>query len=144
VLRSDLPNDFRSGSSAFECLVFTFRRVSVRPTAYAFRTDGWALPMNPGWGYVFQGLAPNGRWVTLDERVGEPRFGSRTTVNTVDTALAFRKFRLFTATVPVPGVPSMIISAFDIHGTVFLDAALDVGGSITCAEFDPWLIRECE
>jgi hypothetical protein len=59
------------------------------------------------------------RWESIDERVGEPRFGERVTVNPVDTARVFRKLRLLCINSPVIGTPGFTLDAFELHGAVF-------------------------
>jgi hypothetical protein len=149
ILNAATDDCFNSGSNVVDCLVFTFARVSVRPSAYMIRSGPWTRKHPAQWSFVFQGWdEAQSEWVTLNERCHELRPCMRWRGYLVDVDQAFRQFRFLYTGVVVPGVPSFSIAAFEIHGAVFPDRddssfavpPEEVGE--TPDEFDPWQIDE--
>jgi hypothetical protein len=137
---------YESGDGPGQCLVFTFHRIRIRPTAYAIRTGQVNRTTRNLMSYVFQGLGPRG-WETIDERqnlVVLPGFSVR--LAHVDTGKEFARFRLVPTEQPLQGT-HFAISGFEIHGAVRVVESVN-GAKITVeAEdegFNPWAFRDAE
>jgi hypothetical protein len=112
---------FASGSTGCDCVVFSFQRVSIRPTALVVKCGPWTRMNPPQWSFVLQGLDPQRRaWMTLTERCQELRPWLRWRAFMIDTDRWLRQFRFLYTGVVVLGVPSFSIEAFEIHGDVQL------------------------
>jgi hypothetical protein len=121
ILDSRTNAVYESGVGPGQCLMITFQRIQVRPTAYAIKTGPLNRTTRHLNAYVFQGWdRRRGDWVTIDERQSLlellPGYTSR--LSHVDTGGYFQKFRLLqTDPFPPPGT-RFAICAFEIHGTI--------------------------
>jgi hypothetical protein len=138
---------FNSGWTGHDCLVFTFQRIAILPTAFVISCGPWVKRSSPYWSFVFQGWNDRRHtWITLEERNHELRPYGRWKGFMIDIDRTFRKFRfLYTGTV-MTGIPSFSISAFEIHGTVFPDDKEVVLETVEefsdGVEFSPWAIQD--
>jgi hypothetical protein len=122
LLNAATGDCFISGSSGNDCVVLSFQRVSVRPTAIVVKCGRWTRMNPPHWSFIFQGWDPRGRsWFTLSERRHEWRPCVKWRGFTIDTECWFRQFRFLYTGEIVTGVPSFSIEAFEIHGDVELN-----------------------
>jgi hypothetical protein len=112
---------FQSGVGPDQFLKVTFRRILVRPCAYAIRA-GPQIRRSPHLiSFIFQGFdRARSRWVTLDERHNifeiVPGFAAR--ICYIDTDQFFSQFRIMQTHTSNLGSPEFAISGFEIHGTV--------------------------
>jgi hypothetical protein len=142
------PSDaaYESGDGPGQCLVFTFHRIRIRPTAYAIRTGPVNRTTRNLMSYVFQGWGPCG-WEIIDERqnlIVLPGFAVR--LAHVDTGKEFGKFRLLPTEQPAQGT-HFAIAGFEIHGAVrVIDGRVrdQPVAKAPDAEFDPWAFRDAE
>jgi len=145
---------YESATGAGQCLVFTFRNVEVRPTAYAIKAGPLNRTTRHMNAHVFQGWnADTLRWETIDERQNlldlMPGYTSR--LLHVDTDKFYRKFRLLhTDAAPPPGT-HFAISGFEIHGEIIpppgpepAEPSEDDWNILGPDGFNPWVLREDE
>jgi hypothetical protein len=119
LLDATTSDCFLSGATGSDCVVFSFQRVSIRPTAVIVKCGRWTRMNPPHWSFVFQGWdLQRMEWVTLNERCQELRPCVNWRGLTIDTECWFRKFRFLYTGMIVPGVPSFSIEALEIHGNV--------------------------
>jgi hypothetical protein len=137
---------YESGDGLGQCLVFTFHRIRIRPTAYAIRTGPVNRTTRNLMSYVFQGWGPRG-WEIIDERqnlIMLPGFCA--SLAHVDTGKEFARFRLLPTEQPAQGT-HFAISGFEIHGTVrVVDSSIrkESVAEAEDGEFDPWAFRDAE
>jgi hypothetical protein len=140
------PRAYQSGTGPGQCLVLTFRRIRIRPTAYAIKSGPLSRTTRHIASYVFQGWdAAAAEWVVLDERQNllEYLTGFTARLSHLDTAMYFSKFRLLqTDQTPPPGT-HFGVSALEIHGQIDVPSARQAEPDRE-AEFDPWTFRDSE
>jgi hypothetical protein len=150
ILDSRTTTVYESGIGPGQCLVITFHRIWVRPTAYAIKTGPLNRTTRHLNAYVFQAWDKRrGDWVTIDERQSLlellPGYTSR--LSHVDTAVYFQKFRLLqTYPLPPPGT-RFAICAFEIHGAIIIQQEpkqMNDDAGERDSVFDPWSFPEIE
>jgi hypothetical protein len=144
------PSLFEAGNGPGHCLVLTFPRIAIRPTALAVRSGPCSRTARLLSSCVFQGWdAKRQTWVVLDERrsVVELVPGAPTRVAHIDTDREFSKFRLLHTDRNMPWTAHFSLGAFDIHGKV---RVLDETTTAPIEEadgfdgFDPWSVGDWE
>jgi hypothetical protein len=140
------PESYESRSGSGHCLMFTFHRIRVRPTAYALRYGDKRGAMRLMTSLIFQGWdADRRQWIVLDERHMDLERPSRIVIGNVDTAKVFQRFRIIDTTSEYIGPQWLVINAFEIHGTVIAPKNGDwETGDSGDVEFDPWMVAERE
>jgi hypothetical protein len=140
---------YESGLGPGQCLVFTFHRIRLRPTAYAIKSGPLNRTTRHLTAYVLQGWdARRSRWDVIDERQMLLEYMPAYTAKLwhIDTSKDFQKFRLLqTDPAPPPGT-HIAISAFEIHGSIaaVITNKTEQGGDARDCEFDPWDFPDCE
>lgn len=141
---------YESGPGPGQCLVFTFHRIHVRPTAYAIKSGPLNRTTRHLTAYVLQGWDPRlGRWDVIDERQMLLEYMPAYTAKLwhIDTSKAFQRFRLLQTDPAPPAGTHFAISAFEIHGsiTAVLTRKSEIGGDAPGdIEFDPWALTDFE
>jgi hypothetical protein len=148
ILDYKSQNMYETGVGPGQCLVLTFHRIAVRPTAYAIKSGPLTRTTRHISSYVVQGWdAAHSAWATINERQNLLEYlpGYTSRISYVDAGRAFSKFRLLqTDPTPAPGT-HIAISAFEIHGTI-VGPITEVERTCPAGEvaFDPWAFSDAE
>jgi hypothetical protein len=147
ILNARSPDIYESGNGAGQCLVITFHRIAVRPTALAIRSGPLNRTTRHLTSYVFQGKMGNHDWVVLDERHSMleylPGYPSR--ISHIDTDMEFNQFRLLQSDHVVSLATHFSINALEIHGMVRVLQESPPEPEVALSdEFEPWAVTDYE
>jgi hypothetical protein len=143
------PALYEFGNEPWQCLVITFHRISIRPTALAIQSGPLTRKTRRLTSYVFQRFdTGRGGWVLLDERHSVLEFlpGYAFRLSHIDTNMVFSVFRLLQTDSAVAPGTHCSINALELHGTIRVreEAAAPVRGVAPPEEFDPWAVPDFE
>jgi hypothetical protein len=137
------PLCFEAGNGPGHCIVLTFRRIAIRPTALALGFGPPSPTCRPPSSYIFEGWhSAWQKWVILAERIGFDGMRSADfSVDAIDTEFEFSKFR-FTHTDGSPA-SHFGLSALEICGRIrVIEFQVPVFKSAKQADdgLNPWTI----
>jgi hypothetical protein len=112
---------FELGNGPAQCIVITFKRARICPTALVVDVQRGTQQSRPPTSYVFEGWdTRSDRWTVLTERQtccgGRPTAYCR--LDFIDTEMEFTMFRLTPTGTALPSWAHWSITALEIHGRV--------------------------
>jgi len=121
VLDYNNPTKYETGAEANgQYIDVQFTRILVKPLAYALRSDFTSVHTNHLKTFTFSGKLPDGKWITIDERVNIYPLARPTAICVffVNTKHYFQEFRITQTGPSHAGAYKFSLAGFDIHGDV--------------------------